>query len=283
MTSIDASTGSISVERRNHVAIVWLDRPDKLNAMAPDFWEGFPAAIERLGSDDDVRVVVVAGRGRAFSVGIDLAAFGPAFASGSIPGADGVAGSDVAQRRALYRQVKRMQHTFNALAECPKPTIAAIHGYCLGAGVDLITACDIRLCADDAVFSVRETRLAMVADVGTLQRLPRIVDPGTVAELVYTGRDFTAQEACDMGLVRRVLPDADAVLDAALTMAEEIAANSPLAVQGAKAVLRNTDGRSLGEQLDYMALWSAAFLMSDDLGEALRAVVEGRDPDFTGG
>jgi enoyl-CoA hydratase len=283
MTSIDASTGSISVERRNHVAIVWLDRPDKLNAMAPAFWEGFPAAIERLGSDDDVRVVVVAGRGRAFSVGIDLAAFGPAFASGSIPGADGVAGSDVAQRRALYRQVKRMQHTFNALAECPKPTIAAIHGYCLGAGVDLITACDIRLCADDAVFSVRETRLAMVADVGTLQRLPRIVDPGTVAELVYTGRDFTAQEACDMGLVRRVLPDADAVLDAALTMAEEIAANSPLAVQGAKAVLRNTDGRSLGEQLDYMALWSAAFLMSDDLGEALRAVVEGRDPDFTGG
>ena len=184
-----------------------------------------------------------------------------------------------AGNRATLREARRL---LDAMAECPKPVIAAIHGYCIGAGVDLITACDIRYATVDAVFSVRETRLAMVADVGTLQRLPRIIDPGRVAELAYTGRDFDVSEAEAMGLVTKVLRDPEATLGAAFATAEEIAANSPLAVQGTKAVLRAGEVRSVGEALDYVALWNAAFLHSDDLGEAMTAFVEKRPPEFEG-
>ena len=272
----------ISVERRDHVAIVWIDRPKKLNALAPAFWLEFPEAIEALGADEQVRAIVVAARGRAFTVGLDLEAFGPALATGSMdPDAD-PPGSPVAQRQALRGLIKTLQHTISSVAECPKPVIAAIHGYCIGAGVDLITACDIRYAASNAKFSIRETRLAMVADVGTLQRLPGIVDPGSVAELAYTGRDFDVGEAASIGLITKVLPDAEATLEAAVETAELIAANSPLAVQGTKAVLRAGDGRTVDEALDYVALWNAAYLQSNDLAEALAAFVEKRDPKFEG-
>ncbi len=273
---------SITVERRDHVAIVWIDRPRKLNALAPPFWLEFPEAIEELGADHQVRAIVVAGKGRAFTVGLDLEAFGPALASGSMdPDAD-PPGSPVAQRLALQNLIKTLQHTISSVAECPKPVIAAVHGYCIGAGVDLITACDIRYAAANSKFSIKETRLAMVADVGTLQRLPRIIDPGSVAELAYTGRDFDVGEAASLGLVSKVLSDADATLEAALETAELIAANSPLAVQGTKAVLRAGDGRTVDEALDYVSLWNAAYLQSNDLGEALAAFVEKRDPKFEG-
>ena len=272
----------ITVERRDHVAIVWIDRPRKLNALAPPFWLEFPAAIEKLGADDQVRAIVVAGKGRAFTVGLDLEAFGPALANGSMdPDAD-PPGSPVAQRQGLRNLIKTLQHTISSVAECPKPVIAAVHGYCIGAGVDLITACDIRYAAANTTFSIRETRLAMVADVGTLQRLPRIIDPGSVAELAYTGRDFDVGEAASLGLVGKVLPDADATLEAALETAELIAANSPLAVQGTKAVLRAGDGRTVDEALDYVSLWNATYLQSNDLSEALAAFVEKREPKFEG-
>jgi len=281
MSTPDPPVSSVvTVERRGHTAVVWLDRPEKLNAMAPDFWVDLPAVVSALGADPEVRVLVVAGRGGAFTVGIDLAAFGPAFAAGGV--GETPSGSGVAERMAFYHQVKRMQRTFSSLAECPKPVIAAVHGFCLGAGVDLITACDIRLAAADAVFSVRETRIAMVADVGTLQRLPAIVNPGRVAEVVYTGRDFTAEEARDMGLVSHVFPDVETLHDAALAMAGAIAANSPLAVQGAKAVLGAGETRAVADRLDYVALWNAAFLHSNDLAEAMMAFVERRPAHFEG-
>ncbi len=276
------STSLVTVERRDHVAIVWLDRPEKRNAFAPAFWTSFPTVIEELGDDPEIRAVVVAAKGPAFTVGIDLKAFGPALVTGNIDLTAPAPASPVAQRAQTRRLVKTMQRTFSSLAECPKPVIAAIHGYCIGAGVDLITACDIRYAAVDAVFSIRETRLAMVADVGTLQRLPKIIDPGSVAELAYTGRDFDAGEAASLGLITRILPDAEAVVAAAIETAEAIAANSPLAVQGTKAVLRAGDGRTVDEALDYVALWNAAFLHSNDLAEAMASFVEKRDPEFEG-
>jgi enoyl-CoA hydratase len=182
----------------------------------------------------------------------------------------------------LMATIKRLQGTFNAFADCPKPVIAAIHGYCLGAGIDLITACDIRWSTADATFSVRETRLGLVADVGTMQRLPRIVGPGHVAELVYTGADIGAERALEIGLVSRVLPDEEGLHKEAMDLAEEIASNSPLVVEGAKAVLRAGEGRPIDQALDYMALWNAAFMISDDLHEAILAHAEKRPPRFTG-
>jgi enoyl-CoA hydratase len=273
----------VAVEFDGHVATVWLDRPDARNALAPEFWVEFPAVIEALGRDPETRAIVVAAKGPAFTVGIDLKAFGPILMAGGVdPSEPDQPASDVGRRRAMYERVKLMQHTFSSIAECPKPVIAAIHGYCIGAGVDLITACDIRYAAADSTFSVRETKIAMVADVGTLQRLPKIVDPGTVAEIVYTGRDFDATEALDMGLITRIAPDAEAVLAAARALGAEIAANSPLAVQGSKAVLAAGDGRTIEEHLDYVALWNAAFIQSNDFTEAAMAFLQKRPPEFTG-
>jgi len=273
---------TVAVERRGPIAILWLDRPDHRNAFPPAFWTEFPTAVDTVSEDPDVRVVIVAAKGSAFTVGIDLKAFGPAIINGSLDPSMPPPASPVVQRARTRRLVKTMQRTFTSLADCPKPVIAAIHGYCIGAGVDLITACDIRYAAADTTFSIRETRLAMVADVGTLQRLPKIIDPGSVAELAYTGRDFDAGEAASLGLVTRILPDAGATLDAAIETATAIAANSPLAVQGTKAVLRAGDGRTVDEALDYVALWNAAFLHSNDLGEAMASFVERRRPEFKG-
>jgi enoyl-CoA hydratase len=160
--------------------------------------------------------------------------------------------------------------------------IAAVHGYCIGGGVDLIAACDIRLASADAVFSVRETKIAIVADLGSLQRLPRIISMGHVAELAYTGKDVTADRARQMGLVNDVQADHESTLKAAAEMAAEIAANSPLAVQGTKAVLAAGEGRSVAEGLEYVAAWNAAFLPSEDLLEAMSAFVEKRPPTFSG-
>ena len=273
----------ISTEFDGHVATVWLDRPEARNAMAPEFWEDFPDIIDALGADPETRAIVIAARGASFTAGIDLKAFGPVFMSGGAdPEAASVPNSDVGKRMALYQSIKRLQRTFSSVADCPKPVIAAVHSHCIGAGVDLITACDIRYASEDAVFSVRETKIAMVADVGTLQRLPHIVDPGSLAERVYTGRDVSAREAEDMGLVGRVYPDADSVRTAAHEVAHEIAANSPLAVQGAKAVLKAGEGRSIAENLDYIALWNSSFLASNDFVEATSAFLQKRPPEFTG-
>lgn len=267
----------LTVEREAHVATLWLDSPERRNAMGPAFWADLPLVMRELSDDRDVRAVVLAGKGPHFTVGLDLKAFGGTFAGGG----DG-SRSEAARRNELLRTVKRMQATMNAVADCPKPVIAAVHGYCIGGGIDLITACDVRLAAADAVFSVRETKIAIVADVGTLQRLPGIVTEGHVAELVYTGKDIGAARAKEIGLVNDVLPDADGVLEAARAMAREIAENSPLAVQGAKAVLRACRGKSVADGLDYVAVWNSAFIQSNDLMEAMTAFVEKRRPRYTG-
>jgi enoyl-CoA hydratase len=266
----------LSVHIEGFVATVLLDRPEARNAMGPELWSDLPVMMSELGADGSVRVVVIAGSGTDFTVGLDLKSFGPALMSGFGEAAN------VAGRKQTMAQVKDMQDAMTSIARCPKPVIAAVHGYCLGAGVDLITACDIRLAADDAVFSVRETRMGMVADVGTLQRLPRILDPGRVAELTFTGRDFTGAEAHEMGLVSATYSDRGELLKAAGELAAEIAANSPLAVQGSKAVLAATEAMSTDQALDYAALWSAAFLNSNDLGEAVMAFLEKRPPEFDG-
>jgi enoyl-CoA hydratase len=273
----------LTVERDGPVATLWLDRPEQRNAMGGAFWADLPVITEELSEDDQVRAIVIAAKGPHFTVGLDLkwATFG---AGGAAEGASPVGGGASSAARAWqgYQSIKRMQSSISAVADCPKPVIAAVHGYCIGGGVDLVTACDIRVAATDAIFSVRETKIAIVADVGTLQRLPRILNPGHVAELVYTGKDIGAERAHQIGLVNDVLPDSESTVKAAREMAAEIAANSPLAVQGAKAVLRACADRSVEEGLDYVAAWNVAYLQSDDLREAMAAFVQKRPPVFKG-
>lgn len=275
----------ISIDIEDNIATIWLDRPDKLNAMGKAFWTDLPQAMELVGADEDVRVVIIAARGKAFTVGLDLVEFAGVSVGGDAASSDAAssdAPSPAIQAQGAYREIKRMQAALTAVADCPKPVIAAVHGYCLGGGIDLITAADIRLCSTDAVFSIRETKIAIVADVGTLQRIPGILAPGHVAELAYTGKDIDAARAEKIGLVNDTFTDVKHLHKSAHAMAEEIAANSPLAVQGTKHILRAGENRTVEEALDYVALYNASHLQSADLMEAMAAYTEKRPPEFTG-
>jgi enoyl-CoA hydratase len=278
------SSPVLSIDQRDAVATVWLDRPEARNAMGPELWTDLPRAMHAVSEEAAVRVVVVAARGPHFSVGLDLKAMGSVLSGdGGDGGSDGSPAPSMAARaRKSRREVLRLQASISSVALCPKPVIAAVHGYCIGGGVDLISACDIRLASADAVFSVREAKVAIVADLGSLQRLPAIIGAGHLAELAFTGKDIDAARAREIGLVNEVAADAGAVQASAAALAGEIAANSPIAVQGTKSVLAANDGRTVAEGLDYVATWNAGMLASDDLVEAMMAFMERRPPKFTG-
>ncbi|MFH1984171.1 MAG: crotonase/enoyl-CoA hydratase family protein [Pseudomonadota bacterium] len=260
-----------TVEIADQVAWLTLSRPEKRNAMSFDFFTRLPEHFARFDADPEVRVVVVAAEGKSFTAGIDLMEAGSMLADSSAKGRDG-----------LQRKIMELQQSINAIERCRKPVIAAIHGHCVGGGVDLVCACDIRLAAADAIFSIRETRIAIVADLGTLQRLPHIIGDGHFRELAYTGRDFTATEALSMGFVNRVLADQRALREAAAGLAAEIAANPPLAVQGVKDVVLYSRAHGVTAGLHYVAQKNAAALPCEDLMEAVAAFMEKRVPVFKG-
>ena len=266
------SSSTLSLELDGHVATLWLDRPDKLNAISFEMWGDFVSVMEAVAADEQIRAVVIAGRGKSFCVGIDLASLG---AAPDLSNASGCL--------EQFKHTRLCQEGISAIANCPVPVIAAIHSHCLGAGVDLATACDIRLAAEDAIFGVRETKIGIVADVGTLQRLPGVVSAGHVAELAYTGRDISAEKAEKIGLVNDVYADADSVYVAALDLAREIAANAPLAVRGTKFVLRQGEDLTTEQSLLLNGLWTMmTSLNSNDLKEAMAAFMQKRPPEFTG-
>ena len=247
--------------------------------MGSALWRGLPKAAAEIASNPSIRVVVLAAKGPHFTVGLDLKELGGSLVSGG----DESASSKASANASMYKLIREMQQSVTAIADLDVPVIAAIHGYCIGGGVDLITACDIRLCSSDAIFSVREAKMAIVADLGTLQRLPRIIGSGHVAELALSGKDIDAARALAIGLVNSVHGmSAEDVLAAAYELAHDIASNSPLAVQGTKAVLRANDGRTIDEGLDFVARWNTAYLQSNDLREALTAFLERRSPQFKG-
>jgi enoyl-CoA hydratase len=267
---------SVTVETKDHVAQVTLIGPGKGNAMGPSFWTEMPEVFADLDADRDVRAIVLTGSGRNFSYGLDLPAMG-----GSLAGVMTEGGS--ARPRAEFHQtVLRMQKAISAVADCRTPTIASVHGWCIGGGVDLISAVDIRYASADAKFSVREVKLAIVADVGSLARLPLIVSDGHLRELALTGKDIDAARAEKIGLVNDVFDDAEATLAAAHATAAEIAANPPLTVHGIKDVLDQQRISRVSESLRYVAAWNAAFLPSKDLSEGITATFEKRPPQFTG-
>lgn len=265
------------IERRGAVVCVSLNQPEKRNAMGPAFWDGMIPVFAAIDADPEIRCAVLDGEGKAFSAGLDVQAM-----LGRMPLDLGAGPPDGLRQQQLHALIRSMQAAISSVERCRVPVVAAIHGYCIGGAVDLITACDIRLCAADAVFGVRETRLAMVPDVGTLQRLPAIVGPGRARELVYTGRDFDAETALRIGLVEQVLPDRTALLDAAFALAGQIAENPPLAVQGAKRVLVEADRARIETGLEYVATWNAAHLRTRDLGIAFAAMAARQKPEFEG-
>ena len=265
----------LTVEKKDHIGWIWLNNPDKLNVMGPSFWEEFPLAVREVADDEEVRVAIISGKGRAFSAGLDLKTMG-SFSSPSEGG--GLAGG----RYKLLQEIEKLQDSFTLIEECPKPFIAAAHGFCIGGGLDLISTCDIRLASRDATFSLREARMAIVADLGSLQRLPAIIGKGVLRELAFTGKDIDAERAKEIGLVNEIFPDHEALLQAAEGMAREIAQNSPLVTQGIKRVLNFGEGKSVRDSLHHVATWNSAFLVSEDLLEAFQAFAQKRPPEFKG-
>jgi enoyl-CoA hydratase len=263
----------LEIERAGHIATLWLNRPEKLNALSADMWRDIPTAMAEIDADEGVRVVILAGRGKAFTVGIDVNLLASIQPTGPSPATGNL---------NLYREIRRLQDTVSSFAETAKPVIAAIHGYCLGAGANFISACDIRLASTDATFSIRETKMGLVADIGALQRLPAIVGSGVTTEMAMTGADYPASWALEKGLVTRVFEDPASLFEGAHELAGQIAANSPLVTQGIKRIIQANDGRTIDQALDYMAQWNSSFLVSNDLMEAMSAFMEKRDPDFTG-
>jgi enoyl-CoA hydratase len=262
----------VTVDQSEHVATVSLVQP----TMPPAFFDEIGETFRSLADDPDLRAVVLQSNAKAFSYGLDLnkavQEHGPLLIGGGL----------AKPRTDLLRLIKGWQGCLSAVAELPVPVVAAIHGWCIGGGLDLISACDLRLASADAQFSLRETRIAIVADLGSLQRLPHIIGEAQTRELAFTGRDFDAEHAHRIGLVNHVHPNRDEAVVAAQELAQEIARNPPLTVRGVKQVLNHRTQSTVDQGLDYVATWNSAFLQSEDLGEAMAAFMERRDPRFSG-
>lgn len=251
---------------------VEIHRPEKLNAMNKAFWREMVQCFNELAENPDCRVVVVSGSGKVFTAGIDLMDMASDVLQPE--------GDDMARISwNMRRTIAKYQETFSVIEKCPKPVVVAVHGACIGGGVDLVTACDIRLCSQDAWFQVKEVDIGLAADVGTLQRLPKVIGSRSlVNELALTARKMYADEAKSSGLVSRVFADKEALMAGALEMAGEIAGRSPVAVQGTKINLVYSRDHSVTEGLDYMATWNMSMLQTQDVMKSAQAAMEKKSP-----
>lgn len=271
-TSVPQMT-TISVRMEGAVAEVCLNRPDRSNALNEAMWQELREVLCWADTTPEVRVVVLSGAGRNFCAGIDLAMLAGV--------AQVVAHPDPARtHEKLRRLILDLQDCLSSIEQCRKPVLAAIQGACIGGALDLVTACDMRYASADAVFSVREVDVGMTADVGTLQRLPRIVPDGIARELAFTGRNVEASEAAAMGLVNRLFASPEELAAGVRQLAQAIAAKSPLAIRGTKEMLNYSRDHSVADGLNYVATWNAGMLMSADLSEAMAAAREKRAPVF---
>lgn len=253
------------------VAELTLAVPEELNRMPPAFWEELPAALEALEARGDVRVLIIASTGKHFTAGMDVSAFD---GSGATPTDRGHAGEQ--SRRHLLK----LQDVFSRLERARFPVIAATQGGCVGGGVDLIAACDMRYCRADAFFVIQEINIGLAADVGTLQRLPKLIPAGLMRELAYTGRRIFAEEAKASGLVNAVFEDQETLLSEVRRIARGIAEKSPLAIHSSKEIMNYARDHTLEDALRYQAVWMGALTQGGELAEAFRAQKAGEAPSF---
>ena len=261
-----------SLETRDRIAHLQLNRPERLNTMSPPFFPALRDAVRALGEAGDARVLVISSTGRHFCAGMALDVFG----SG-----DALLTTSTARKRLAFREsLTRLMACFTALDEAPFPVICAIQGGCVGGALDLATACDIRVCSADAFFTVQEITIGMAADLGVLQRLPKLVPQGVARQMAYTGERLGAERALAVGLVNAVLPDAAAALDHAMALAQSIAAKSPLAIAGSKLALNHARDHSTASALQQMTLLQSAIFDTDEMATAIAAWKGKGTPSF---
>ena len=261
---------------KDHICDLVLNRPNELNTMTRDFWVELGDVLEEINRNSDIRVVVLSSTGKHFCAGMDLSAF-----SNGVDDIPNDKKPDHARvGEVLYRTAKELQGYISKLEEIRVPVIAAVHGGVIGGALDLITACDMRFASNDAFFCIQEINIGMAADVGTLQRLPKIIPDSKMREMAYTGRRMLAEEAKDSGLVGEIYKTHDEMLDAVHKLAAEIASKSPVAIYGLKAVMNYSRDHNVSDSLDFNALWSGAMLSQTDMTEAMTAQMEKRDASF---
>jgi enoyl-CoA hydratase len=266
------------VDITDQVAHVQLSRPEALNTMTPEFWRELPEIVTSISDEASARVVVLSSTGRHFSAGMDLAVFGGG--GSSSPGGDG-SELEPGRRHARTRSHARLlQWSFTALEKARVPVIAAVQGGVIGGAVDLVTACDLRYATEDAFFCVQEINIGMTADVGTLQRLGKVVPEGFAREMAFTGRRVPAARAYEVGLVQEVYADHESLLEGVMDTAREIAAHSPLAVWGTKVAMNYARDHTVDDALDQIATWQAGMFQPADMAEAFTAKLEKRPPVF---
>lgn len=253
---------------------VEMNRPNKLNAMNVEFWREITECFNKLADDEDCRVVILSGAGKVFTSGLDL----------SDNGLFEIMMSDTDVSRKAFKMSKiipMFQNSFTAIENCPKPVIAAVHSACIGGGIDMTSACDIRYCTQDAWFQIKEVDVGLAADVGTLQRFPKIVGNDSLTrELTYTARKFFSDEAKSIGFVSRILQDKEQLMKTALDTARTIASKSPVAIQGSKINLIYSRDHSVSEGLDYNAKWNMVMLQSEDTMKAATGLMNKTKPVF---
>lgn len=265
---------TVTVSLDAHVAVVRLNRPDKANAMNAAMWQDIRKAFTWIDEQAEARVAIIEGEGKHFTSGIDLQMM-----MGLLPQIK--SDCDGRTRENLRRVILDMQDTLTSIERCRKPVLAAIHGACVGGGIDLITCTDMRYCSADAYFTIKEIDIGMTADVGTLQRLPKLLgSQGLVRELAYTGRKVDATEAREIGLVNKVYDTREALQAGVREMAALIATKSPLSIRGTKEMLNYSRDHSVADGLNYIATWNAAMLMSNDLTAAMMAGMSKQTPEF---
>ena len=269
------SYAAFEIDVLGKVAHLRLDRPEAYNSMIKEFWSELPAAVRDLDADGSIRALVISSTGKHFCAGMDLAVF----TGGSSVLGDGTA--EIGRVRARLREsVLLLQDSFTALERARFPVIAAIQGGCIGGAVDMVSACDLRYATADAFFCVQEINIGMTADVGTLQRLPKIIPDGIAREMAYRGNRVGAERARQIGLVNDVFETHDEMLEHVLGIAEEIASKSPLAVWGTKEMLTYARDHSVADSLNHIATWQSGMFQPADMMESFVAKSEGREPHF---
>ncbi len=264
---------SLHVTVAEGIAHVELARPEKANALGAESWKEIPDCFNELSKLPACRVVVISGQGKHFCAGIDLS-FLMQVGQSSQNDCEG------RRRESLRDMIFELQAAFNAIDECKKPVIAAVHGGCIGAGVDLVTACDMRYATDDAYFQVKEIDIGMVADVGTLQRLPKVIADGHAREMAYTGRKVPGTEAASIGLANASFSTREELIEEVMKVAANISSKSPLSIRGTKEMLRYSRDHSVEDGLKYIATWNSAMLLSEDLAAAMQASMMKQTPAF---
>jgi enoyl-CoA hydratase len=261
-------------EIKEHIGIIWLNRPEKKNALNDELWFALPELVKELDDNEEVRVIILAAKGDTFSAGIDINTLVEAFELNED------LRTSAEDRLEVMKITKKFQDAFTTIAKTKKPTIAAIQGYSIGGATNMVAACDIRLSTKDAKFSIGESKLGLVADVGALQRMPKIISKGLLRELAYTGKTFEAEHAKEIGFVNHIFDTHEELINGAIELAKDIASNSPLVVKGVKMILDKGEELTVDQSLDLVRMWSTSFLVSEDLKEGIYAMMEKREPKF---